>query len=235
MTSCMVPESSSLSLLGREVIQLSLSSARVALFVYSCMDSPSAHNDRCVQWGACGDGRDWVLFSLRGRMTYVPACAPKTARFEFRSRILVNWQSSSVGSVVDLHQLVAVPDKSHSAFYSVYLTMMRHLSLLFVSTMTASRGAHSFSLGLPLRCRTCANQSHSATVVTHAETSKQPPISRNKFEYSKLIGSAFLIGSLAFGGMPVLADEIGVEKEAPTVFTGESVMVRAKHEIPISL
>ena len=39
-----------------------------------------------------------------------------------------------------------------------------------------------------------------------------------------------------FGGMPVVhADEIGVEKDAPTVFTGEGVMVRAENPIPVLL
>jgi hypothetical protein len=173
--------------------------------------------------------------SIRGRMTYAGMSRVREDRkprgwvWSFVSRITTSarqWAVLFSRQVVDLLQLVAVPDKSHSAFYSVYLTMMRLLSLLFVSTVIASRGAHSFSLGLPSRCRTCANQRQSVTVVTHAESSKQPPTSRNKFEYSKIIGSAFLIGSLAFGGRPVLADEIGVEKEAPTVFTGESVMVR---------
>jgi hypothetical protein len=44
---------------------------------------------------------------------------------------------------------------------------------------------------------------------------------------AKLMGSALLIASLVTTTPPMaLADEYGVETEAPTFFTGESIMVR---------
>jgi hypothetical protein len=111
---------------------------------------------------------------------------------------------------------------------------MRHLSFLLVSTVISAGGTSCFSFGLPLGCRSCTNRHQSTNVVTYAE--KPPSSSTHKLVYSKIIGSTLLIGSLVFGGMlPVRADEIGVEKEAPTVFTGESVMVRAENPILVFL
>lgn len=43
----------------------------------------------------------------------------------------------------------------------------------------------------------------------------------------KFVASAILVSTLTIGIItPALADEYGVETEAPTLFTGESVMVR---------
>lgn len=49
-----------------------------------------------------------------------------------------------------------------------------------------------------------------------------------KEEWQKAIGSAMLVGILATAGSPLVAhaDQIGVEKEAPTLYTGETVEVR---------
>lgn len=114
---------------------------------------------------------------------------------------------------------------------------MRLLSLLLASAAIADRGAHCFSsLGFTRSCRGCGIRHQSATVVTNAEKNKPPSsLTTQKLAYSNLIGSAFLIGFLVLGGGPVLADEIGVEKEAPTVFTGESVMVRAESPTTVRL
>lgn len=45
-------------------------------------------------------------------------------------------------------------------------------------------------------------------------------------EKAKLAAAAICLASVMMASSPVYADEYGVEKEAPTVFTGESVMVR---------
>ena len=47
-------------------------------------------------------------------------------------------------------------------------------------------------------------------------------------EWTKFVASTILLSTLVLGSstmMPALADEYGVETEAPTLFTGESVMV----------
>ena len=41
---------------------------------------------------------------------------------------------------------------------------------------------------------------------------------------AQVVASVALVASLSFSS-PVFADEIGVEKDAPTLFTGETVMV----------
>jgi hypothetical protein len=50
-------------------------------------------------------------------------------------------------------------------------------------------------------------------------------LSATKEDWNKFVASAVLAVSLV-GAAPVWADEIGRETEAPTLFTGESVMVR---------
>ena len=42
--------------------------------------------------------------------------------------------------------------------------------------------------------------------------------------FGKMVASAVFVATVAVGG-PVYADEYGVEKEAPTLFTGETVEV----------
>ena len=64
-----------------------------------------------------------------------------------------------------------------------------------------------------------------ATVVS-AWSTPQPPTSRNegrRLVWPKTVGSAVLAGLIA--ASPVHADQIGVEKEAPTLYTGETVEV----------
>lgn len=50
-------------------------------------------------------------------------------------------------------------------------------------------------------------------------------------QWTKFVASAILVSTLAIGDTtPALADEYGVETEAPTLFTGESVMVCTNFE-----
>jgi hypothetical protein len=67
------------------------------------------------------------------------------------------------------------------------------------------------------------------TVSSPRFSSNRPPDTTSLNAQGKCIGSflasAALISAIALGSNPVLADEYGRETEAPTLFTGETVMV----------
>lgn len=67
-----------------------------------------------------------------------------------------------------------------------------------------------------------------------APSFKRPASQRNAAEsWRKAAGSAMLVGILSTS--PVYADQIGVEKEAPTLYTGETVEVRQNNIVLGSL
>jgi hypothetical protein len=49
--------------------------------------------------------------------------------------------------------------------------------------------------------------------------------SKKSNDLGKLVASVFLASTIVIGAPAALADEIGVERDAPTLFTGENVMV----------
>lgn len=57
----------------------------------------------------------------------------------------------------------------------------------------------------------------------HAKSTTVELNAKNKHNLSKFMASALVISTLA--SPPAMADEYGVETEAPTLFTGETVMV----------
>lgn len=65
------------------------------------------------------------------------------------------------------------------------------------------------------RCRTAASHDE--------ETPRLNPVST---QLATALSTLLVAGTLVFSPVPVFADEYGVEVEAPTLFTGESVMVR---------
>ena len=63
----------------------------------------------------------------------------------------------------------------------------------------------------------------------HAWSMRPPPQTPQKSSVESKLAPAFAsmaAAAIIFSASPVLADEYGVEKEAPTLFTGETVQVR---------
>jgi hypothetical protein len=52
--------------------------------------------------------------------------------------------------------------------------------------------------------------------------------SKKSNDLGKLVASVFLASTIVIGAPAALADEIGVERDAPTLFTGENVMICKK-------
>lgn len=87
---------------------------------------------------------------------------------------------------------------------------------------------HSFT-GARISTRTASYLNESpAFKATSAPSTKQDSNREISFKaLSKFVASAVIASTLMIGGAPaVFADEIGISVDAPTLFTGEEVMVR---------
>jgi hypothetical protein len=84
---------------------------------------------------------------------------------------------------------------------------------------------HSFTgAGLSTRSASCLNES---PVFKATSTEQQSNDKINFKAASKFVASAVIASTLMFGGAPAsFADEIGISVDAPTLFTGEEIMVR---------
>jgi hypothetical protein len=82
------------------------------------------------------------------------------------------------------------------------------------------------------RTASCLNESPAfkatATSTTSTTSTKQESNDKINFNVvSKFVASAVIASTLMLGGAPAsFADEIGISVDAPTLFTGEEIMVR---------
>jgi hypothetical protein len=72
--------------------------------------------------------------------------------------------------------------------------------------------------------RSCSSEASSCHVLMATQRSNDGIIDFTKM--SKLVASAVIASTLMLGGPAVHADELGISVDAPTMFTGEEVMVR---------
>jgi hypothetical protein len=87
------------------------------------------------------------------------------------------------------------------------------------TTMKLSKRLLETSQMKDLMLRSSATGLNSASSITKDESCH----SVATFNFGSLIATSFLV--LAIAAAPVFADEYGVEKDAPTLFTGETVEV----------
>jgi hypothetical protein len=101
--------------------------------------------------------------------------------------------------------------------------MIRHL--IIQATLLLAIVAIASAAYIPQHAR-CQSKPTKPMIALHA---KAKPFDDSFLEKAKWTFSAFCLASIVLASSPVHADEYGVEKEAPTLFTGESVMVRTKN------
>jgi hypothetical protein len=88
---------------------------------------------------------------------------------------------------------------------------------------------HSFTgAGLSTRSASCLNESPAFKATPTTPSTKQESNDKIIFNVvSKFVASAVIASTLMLGGAPAsFADEIGISVDAPTLFTGEEIMVR---------
>jgi hypothetical protein len=87
---------------------------------------------------------------------------------------------------------------------------------------------HSFTgAGLSTRSASCLNESPAFKATSTPSTEQQSNDKINFNVVSKFVASAVIASTLMLGGAPAsFADEIGISVDAPTLFTGEEIMVR---------
>ena len=86
---------------------------------------------------------------------------------------------------------------------------------------------HSFTgAGLSTRSASCLNESPAFKATSTPSTKQESNDKINFNVVRKFVASAVIVSTLILGGAPAsFADEIGISVDAPTLFTGEEIMV----------
>jgi len=101
-------------------------------------------------------------------------------------------------------------------FVALQLLLLCHSSfiLAFMGSATLNRG-----------CQTTTTRNDAPLFASILENGKQEDTTSMTRSPGRLAAILFTAATLCFSPPAALADEYGVEKEAPTLFTGETVLV----------
>jgi hypothetical protein len=139
-------------------------------------------------------------------------------------KLIINHHRQSTASASRLSTIVGVSVKKER------MKTTRSLRLIGLQAFLLLWQGHSFT-GARISTRTasasCLNESPAFKATPTPSTTPQLNGEINFNALSKFVASAVIASTIMIGGAPaVFADEIGVGIEAPTLFTGEEIMVR---------
>jgi hypothetical protein len=105
---------------------------------------------------------------------------------------------------------------------------MRSVQLIGLQVFLLLGQGHSFTgARISTRTASCLNESPAFKATSTPSTKQQLNGEINFNVLSKFVASAVIASTLIIGGAPAsFADEIGISVDAPTLFTGEEIMVR---------
>jgi len=108
------------------------------------------------------------------------------------------------------------------------MTRSRLVKLLALCSLALQEEIFVSSFTIPPPAKSCQSSSIVCT------DNRQNDVEQERLNFGKLLTSAVFVATVAVGN-PVYADEYGIEKDAPTLYTGETVEVGQDREITFIL
>ena len=104
------------------------------------------------------------------------------------------------------------------------MSVFKGCALSFLALVSNMETVSSFSMNQAFQLSSTVTQDFGLRPTVSLESHKA---GQSEFDVvSRMTASAAILGMFLLTSTPVLADEFGVETEAPTLFTGETVEVR---------